>query len=73
MAYLILYIETIPRLPIDEVVEETVAKKIQAYIDRAVDHPENANSLIRSTASFFVSCFVLECAGSRVMEVHGTR
>ena len=66
MAYLILYIETIPRLPIDEVVEETVAKKVQAYIDRAGDNPENANSLIRSTAPFFVSCFVLECAGFKV-------
>ena len=46
MAYLVLDIETIPRPLIDEVVEEAVAKKVQAYIDRTGDDPENAESLI---------------------------
>ena len=61
MAYLVLDIETIPRPLIDEVVEEAVAKKVQSYIDRTGDDPENAESLIRSTSPFFglVLCFGL--------------
>ena len=53
MAYLVLDIETIPRPLIDEVVEEAVAKKVQAYIDRTGDDPEYAELLIRSTSPFF--------------------
>ena len=49
MAYLILDIETIPLPPIDKEVEEAIAKKIQARIEKTVDDPENAESLIRST------------------------
>ena len=53
MAYLILDIETIPRPPLDEEVEEVISKKVQAHIDRTGDDPENAESLIRSTSPFF--------------------
>ena len=48
MAFLILYIETIPRPTIDKMVEETVAKKVQTYIDRTGNDPENEESTLRT-------------------------
>ena len=69
MAYLVLDIETIPRPPIDEVVEEAVAKKVQSYIDRTGDGPENAESLIRSTSPFFGQ---LLCVGMRWLQDDGS-
>ena len=69
MAYLVLDIETIPRPLIDEVVEEAVAKKVQAYIDRRGDDPENAESLIRSTSPFFGQ---LLCVGMRWLQDDGS-
>ena len=62
LAFLILDIETIPRPPIDEVVEEAVTIKVKSYIDRTGDDPENAESLIRSTSPFFGQ---LLCVGMR--------
>ena len=53
MAFLVLDIETIPRPTIDESVEEVIAQKTQARVERTGDDPENAESLIRSTSPFF--------------------
>ena len=53
MACLVLDIETIPHTPIEEMVEEAVAKKVKSYIERTVDDSENAESLIRSPSPFF--------------------
>ena len=47
MAFLILDIETVPRPSIDVAVEEAVSKKVNSYIERTGDNPENAESLIR--------------------------
>ena len=69
LAFLILDIETIPRPPIDEVVEEAVAKKVKSYIDRTGDDPENAESLIRSTSPFFGQ---LLCVGMRWLQSDGS-
>ena len=69
LAFLILDIETIPRPPIDEVVEEAVAKKVKSYIDRTGDDPENAESLIRSTSPFFGQ---LLCVGMRWLQGEGS-
>ena len=69
MAYLVLDIETTPRPLIDEVVEEAVAKKVQAYIDRRGDDPEKAESLIRSTSPFFGQ---LLCVGMRWLQDDGS-
>ena len=69
MAYLVLDIETIPRPPIDEVVEEAVAKKVRSYIDRTGDDAENAESLIRSTSPFFGQ---LLCVGMRWLQDDGS-
>ena len=69
LAFLILDIETIPRPPIDEVVEEAVAKKVKSYIDRTGDDPENAESLIRSTSPFFGQ---LLCVGMRRLQDDGS-
>ena len=69
MAYLVLDIETIPRPLIDEVVEEAVAKKVQAYIDRTGDDPENAESLICSTSPFFGQVL---CIGLRWLQDDGS-
>ena len=41
MSHLILDIETIPLPPIDKEVEEFIAKKIQARIEKTGDDPEN--------------------------------
>ena len=62
MAFLILDIETLPRTSIDEVVEETVSKKVKSHIERTGDDPENAESLIRSTSPFFG---LVLCVGMR--------
>ena len=61
MAFLILDIETIPRPTIDEALEEVIAQKTQAGVERTGDDPENAESLIRSTSPFFgqVLCIAL--------------
>ncbi|MDP6570731.1 MAG: ribonuclease H-like domain-containing protein [Candidatus Marinimicrobia bacterium] len=69
MAYLILDIETIPRPPLDEEVEEVISKKVQAHIDRTGDDPENAESLIRSTSPFFGK---LLCVGLRWLQEDGS-
>ena len=53
MAFLVLDIETIPRPTIDESVEEVIAQKTQARVERTGDDPENVESLIRSTSPFF--------------------
>ena len=53
MAFLVLDIETIPRPTIDESVEEVIAQKIQARVERTSDDPVNAESLIRSSSPFF--------------------
>ena len=53
MAYLILDIETLPRPPIDDTVEEVISQKTQARIEQTGDDPQNAESLIRSTSPFF--------------------
>ena len=69
MVYLILDIETIPRSPIDEVMEEAVAKTVKSYIDRTGDDPENADLLIRSTSPVFGR---LPCVGMRWLESDGS-
>ena len=53
MAFLVLDIETIPRLTIDEPVEKVITQKTQARVKRTGDVPENAESLIHSTSPFF--------------------
>ena len=69
MAYLILDIETIPLPPIDNEVEEAIAKKIQARIEKTGDDPENAESLIRSTSPFFGQVL---CVGMRWLQDDGS-
>ena len=69
MAYLILDIETIPLPPIDNEVEEVIAKKIQARIEKTGDDPENAESLIRSTSPFFGQVL---CVGMRWLQDDGS-
>ena len=69
MAYLILDIETIPLPPIDNEVEEAIAKKIQARIEKTGDAPENAESLIRSTSPFFGQVL---CVGMRWLQDDGS-
>jgi len=53
LAFLVLDIETIPRLTIDEPVEKVITQKTQARVKRTGDVPENAESLIHSTSPFF--------------------
>ena len=55
MAFLVLDIETIPRTTIDESVEEVIAQKTQARVERTGDDPENAESLIRYLPLFWTS------------------
>jgi predicted PolB exonuclease-like 3'-5' exonuclease len=69
LAFLVLDIETVPRPAIDEVVEEAVAKKVQGYIERTGDDPENAESLIRSVSPFFGQ---LLCIGMRWLQEDGS-
>ena len=69
MAYLILDIETVPLPPIDEEVELVVAKKVESYIERTGDDPENAESLIRSTSPFFGQVL---CIGMRWLQDDGS-
>ena len=69
MAYLILDIETIPLPPIDNEVEESIAKKIQARIEKTGDDPENVESLIRSTSPFFGQVL---CVGMRWLQDDGS-
>ena len=69
MAYLILDIETVPLPPIDEEVELVVAKKVETYIERTGDDPENAESLIRSTSPFFGQVL---CIGMRWLQDDGS-
>ena len=69
MAYLILDIETIPLPPIDNEVEEAIAKKIQERIEKTGDDPENAESLIRSTSPFFGQVL---CVGMRWLQDDGS-
>ena len=69
MAYLVLDIETVPRPEIDESVEEVIAKKAQAHIDRTGDDPKNAESLIRSTSPFFGQVL---CVGMRWLQDDGS-
>ena len=69
MAFLVLDIETIPRPAIDEVVEETVAKKVRSHIERTGDNPGNAESLIRSVSPFFGQ---LLCIGMRWLQEDGS-
>ena len=69
MAYLILDIETIPLPPIDNEVEEAIAKKIQARIEKTGDNPGNAESLIRSTSPFFGQVL---CVGMRWLQDDGS-
>jgi len=68
MAYLILDIETIPRNPIDDTVEEVILQKTQARIERTGDDPQNAESLIRSTSPFFGQVL---CIGMRWLQDNG--
>ncbi len=68
MAYLILDIETIPRPPIDDTVEEVISQKTQARIERTGDDPQNAESLIRSTSPFFGQVL---CIGMRWLQDNG--
>jgi len=68
MAYLILDIETIPRNPIDDTVEEVISQKTQARIERTGDDPQNAESLIRSTSPFFGQVL---CIGMRWLQDNG--
>jgi predicted PolB exonuclease-like 3'-5' exonuclease len=65
MAYLILDIETVPRPPIDDTVEEVISQKTQARIERTGDDPQNAESLIRSTSPFFGQVL---CIGMRWLQ-----
>ena len=69
MAFLVLDIETIPRPTIDESVEELIAQKTQARVERTGDDPENAESLIRSTSPFFGQVL---CIGLRWLQDDGT-
>ena len=69
MAFLVLDIETIPRPTIDESVEEVIAQKTQARVERTGDDPENAESLIRSTSPFFGQVL---CIGLRWLQDDGT-
>ena len=46
LAFLILDIKTIPLPSIDETVDEAVRKKVNSYIERTGDNPENAKSLL---------------------------
>ena len=69
MAYLILDIETIPKAAIDDVVEEAIAKKVDAHVNRTGDEPKNAESLIRSTSPFFGQ---LLCVGLRWLQEDGS-
>jgi inorganic pyrophosphatase len=69
LAFLILDIETIPRPTIDESVEEVIAQKTQARVERTGDDPENAESLIRSTSPFFGQVL---CIGLRWLQDDGT-
>ena len=73
MAFLVLDIETIPRPTIDESVEEVIAQKTQARVERTGDDPENAESLIRSTSPFLDKFYVLVYAGCRMMELQKIR
>ena len=69
MAFLVLDIETIPRPTIDESVEEVIAQKTQARVERTGEDPENAESLIRSTSPFFGRVL---CIGLRWLQDDGT-
>jgi len=69
LAFLILDIETLPRPSIDEVVEETVSKKVKSHIERTGDDPKNADSLIRSTSPFFGQVL---CIGMRWLQDDGS-
>ena len=69
MAYFILDIETIPLPPIDNKVEEAIAKKIQARIEKTGDDHENAEPLIRSTSPFFGQVL---CVGMRWLQDDGS-
>ena len=69
MAFLVLDIETIPRPTIDESIEEVIAQKTQARVERTGDDPENAESLIRSTSPFFGQVL---CIGLRWLQDDGT-
>jgi len=69
LAFLILDIETLPRPSIDEVVEETVSKKVKSHIERTGDNPKNTDSLIRSTSPFFGQ---ISCIGMRWLQDDGS-
>ena len=69
MAFLILEIETMPRPSIDEAVEEAVSNKVKSYIERIGDDPKKLNHSFVQPHPFSVRCYVLVCAGSRMMEV----
>ena len=69
MANLVLDIETVPRPIIDEAVEEVIAQKTQARIEKTGDNPENAESLIRSVSPFFGQVL---CVGMRWLQDDGS-
>ena len=69
IAFLILDIEKVPLPFIDDEVELAIAKKVQARIEKTGDDPENAESLIRSTSSFFGQVL---CIGMRWLQDDGS-
>ena len=68
MSFLILDIETVPRVSIDEEVGIDITKRTKARVARTGDDPENAESLIRSTSPFFGQVL---CMGMRFLSDDG--
>ena len=69
MAFLILDIETVPWPSIDETVDKSVHKKVESYIERTGDDPENPESLIRSTSPVIGQVL---CVGMRWLQDDGS-
>ncbi len=68
MGFLILDIETVPRISIDDEVEIEISKRTKARVERTGDDPKNAESLIRSTSAFFGQVL---CIGLRFLSDTG--
>ena len=73
MVFLILDIETVPRRSIDEAVEEAIGKKVNPILNEPVMIRKMLNHSFVQPHPFSVWCYVLVCAGSRMMEALKTK